>query len=81
MPWQRGWPPFVSQRVLDDKARAMADLDQASDDLKDTIQKARRIHRVADGLARAREQNHFSESMELLFSAPRSPARRTRHDD
>lgn len=81
MPWQKRWPPYVSQRVLDDKVRAGADLDQSSDDLKDTIAKARRIHRVADSLDRARERNHFSESMELLFAAPRSPARRTRHDD
>lgn len=81
MPWQRGWPPFVSQRVLDDRARAAEDLDQSSGDLKDTIAKAQRIHRVADDLTRARDRNHFSESMELLFAAPRSPAQRTRHDD
>ena len=81
MPWRWGWPPYIAQRVLDDRARAGADLDQASDDLKDTIAKAKRIHRVANNLERAREHNHFSESMELLFAAPRSPARRTRHDD
>lgn len=81
MPWQRRWPLYVSQRVIDDRARAGADLDQSSGDLRDTIQKAKRVHRVADTLERVRERNHFSESMEILFTAPRSPARRTRHDD
>lgn len=67
MPWRKGWPPYVSQRVLDDRLRAMSDLDQASDDLRDTAAKAVRIHRVADSLERAKVRNHFSESMELLF--------------
>ncbi len=78
MPWQRRWPPYVSQRVIDDRRKAGADLDQASDDLKETIAKARRIHRVADSLERAREHNHFSESMELLFAAPRHHPKDTR---
>jgi hypothetical protein len=68
MPWQKRWPPFVSQRVIDDRRRASADLDQASDDLRETAAKAVRIHRVADSLERARDRNHFSESMELLFT-------------
>lgn len=68
MPWRRGWPPYISQRVLDDRARATADLDQASDDLRETAVKAVRIHRVADRLESARDRNHFSESMELLFT-------------
>lgn len=68
MPWQKRWPPFVSQRVLDDRRRAAADLDQASDNLRDTAAKAVRIHRVADSLAAAKESNHFSTSMELLFA-------------
>lgn len=68
MPWQRGWPPYVSQRVVDDRRRAVDDLDQSSDDLKDTIRRAIRTHRIADSLDRAREVNHFSESMELLFT-------------
>lgn len=71
MPWRRGWPPFISQRVLDDQERASEDLDQSSGDLKDTISRARRVHRIADSLTEARERNHFSESMELLFAAPR----------
>ena len=69
MPWQMRWPPYVSQRVLDDKARASMDLDQASDNLKDTIAKARQVRQVTSELTRARERNHFSESMELLFAA------------
>lgn len=68
MPWQKGWPPFVSQRVLDDRRKAAADLDQASDDLRETAAKAVRLHRVADSLTAARDRNHFSESMELLFA-------------
>lgn len=71
MPWQKRWPPYVSQRVLDDRNRAADDLDQSSGDLKDTIAKARRTHRVADSMEAARERNHFSASMELLFAAPR----------
>lgn len=73
MPWQRGWPPFVSQRVLDDRRRASIDLDQSSGDLKDTIRSAKRMHRIADDLDQARRNNHFSESMELLFAPPHRP--------
>jgi hypothetical protein len=58
----------VSQRVIDDRERASTDLDQSSGDLKETIQKARRVHRIADRLDEARSRNHFSESMELLFT-------------
>lgn len=71
MPWRRGWPPYVSQRVLDDRARATVDLDQSSGDLKETIRSAKRVHRVADSLDEARTKNHFSESMELLFTTAR----------
>lgn len=77
MPWQKGWPPFVSQRVLDDRRRSAADLDQASDDLRETVAKAVRAHRVADSLAAARDRNHFSESMELLFAASRTRTKDT----
>lgn len=77
MPWQRGWPPYVSRRVAADRERASADLDQSSGDLKETIQKARRMHRIADDLDRVRRRNHFSESMELLFDSPRTY--RTQH--
>lgn len=73
MPWQRSWPPYVSQQVVDDRERASADLDQASGDLKETIQAAHRVHRIADQLAAARKRNHFSESMELLFLTPPNP--------
>lgn len=78
MPWRRGWPPFVSQRVIDDRDRATADLEQASDDLKDSAQRALRTHAVADRLAVAGRSNHFSESMEALFATraerpPRQP--------
>jgi len=69
MPWRRGWPPYVSQRVIDDQRRAVDDLAQASDDLKDTVRRAIRTHRIADSLEAARDRNHFSESMELLFTA------------
>lgn len=72
MPWQKGWPPYVSQRVADDRARASTDLDQSSGDLKETIRRARRVHRIADDLADARRNNHFSESMEMLFASHRS---------
>lgn len=68
MPWRKGWPPYVSQRVLDDRRRANADLDQSSGDLRDTIRRAVRTERIAGRLDRARETNHFSESMELLFT-------------
>ncbi len=67
MPWQKGWPPYVSRRVLDDRRRASDDLDQSSEDLRETAAKAVRIHRVADSLVRAKARNHFSESMEYLF--------------
>ncbi len=68
MPWQRGWPPYVSQKVLDDRRRATADLDQSSGDLKETIEHAKRTNRVADSMEEARRRNHFSESMEALFA-------------
>jgi hypothetical protein len=70
MPWQWGWPPYVSRRVLDDKERASADLDQSSEDLTEAIRSAGRVHRIADSLDGVRRRNHFSESMELLFAQP-----------
>ncbi len=79
MPWRRGWPPYVSQRLLDDRRRADADLDQASDDLKDTIRRAVRTERIAGKLVRAREVNHFSESMELLFTSGTTRTRTAHH--
>lgn len=72
MPWQKRWPPYVPRRVAEDRHRAASDLDQASDDLRETAAKAVRAHRVADRLAAARERNHFSESMELLFTPARA---------
>lgn len=69
MPWQKRWPPYVSQRVIDDRLQAMEELERASDDLKDSARRALRTHRVADSLERARDRNHFSESMEQLFAA------------
>lgn len=68
MPWQLKWPPYVSQRVLDDRRRAADDLDQSSGDLKETIEHARRVTRVATALQDTRSRNHFSESMEILFA-------------
>jgi hypothetical protein len=79
MPWQKRWPPYVSQKVIDDRRRAVDDLAQASDDLKDTVRKAVRTHRVADSLEAARARNHFSESMELLFATRTPRASSTAH--
>ncbi len=74
MPWQRRWPPYVSQRVLDDQRRAVEELERSSGDLRDSAERAKRTHRVADALDRVRESNHFSESMELLFATKRKPS-------
>lgn len=71
MPWQMGWPPYVSQRVIDDRRRATEELERASDDLRDSVERAKRTARVADALARVRTRNHFSESMEQLFATNR----------
>lgn len=71
MPWRRGWPPYVSQRVIDDRRRATEELERASGDLSDSAERAKRTHAVADALAKVRTRNHFSESMELLFATTR----------
>lgn len=69
MPWQLRWPPYVPQRVVDDRRRAADDLDQSSGDLKETIARATRVERVTGRLGEARERNHFSEGMESLFAS------------
>lgn len=74
MPWQKGWPPYVSQRVLDDRRRALEELERASDDLRDSVEHVKRTERVASALADVRSRNHFSESMELLFATKRKSA-------
>ena len=74
MPWQRKWPPYVSQRVLDDRRRAADALDQSSGDLRETIEHAKRVTQVATALQDTRARNHFSESMEILFATTRRTA-------
>lgn len=71
MPWQLGWPPYISQRVLDDRRRALKELERASDNLRESAKRAQRTYRVADALDDIRSRNHFSESMELLFATKR----------
>ncbi len=71
MPFQRRWPYWVSQRVIDDRRAALRELERASGDLRDTAARAVRTHQVADGMRAARQRNGFSESMEALFAAPR----------
>jgi hypothetical protein len=77
MPWQKRWPPFVSQRVVDDRAKALESLERASGDLKESAARAIRTHRVADDLDEARQRNHFSESMEALFAQRGAHPRRS----
>jgi hypothetical protein len=72
MPWQREWPYWVSSRVVEDRRAALEELERASGDLRETTDKAVRMHAVAEGMRRARQRNHFSESMEALFATARS---------
>lgn len=77
MPWRWGWPPWESRRVQADRQRALDAIERATVDLGEARTAVQRTARVADSLREAYRRNHFSESMEQLFTT--RPARSAHH--
>lgn len=69
MPWRWGWPPWESGQVRADRMHALEQVERATLDLSDTRRRVARTDRVVGQLNARRGRNHFSESMEELFSS------------
>jgi len=79
MPWRWGWPPWEPERLRADRQEALDRVERATVDLSDARRRVARADHITNSLRSARVRNHFSESMEALFTTARPHGQHGHH--